>query len=482
MKRSLTITNLLVLFLASLLSISQYIAAQETPQSRVKPSIRSIELPTVDKDTMVGIPLDRNIYSASLQQLSDLRIVDDREIELPFIRRTLVSETKKTVPRYESINEPKVQLLENNTISIQFAIDPETHKQPIKGFSLVTGLVNFERTLTLEYRKKETDNWEIILKDFLIYDYSQFLDTRNTSITLPENQPALTGGFFRIQIQQAIQEQELKWMTLRRTLKENTEVGREETLEINRQPFRIDRITFWQEDEVVDHSQPQLQDIPLSNINVQNDKDSRSTWIDFELSLEPLSELTLSARDNNFNRACRLISLDDTSTDNYKQANTIASMNLSKISISGIEYQQLTLRCPENRHIRYRLIIDNGDNPPLEDLKLTAKGSVEQLIFIATPGRKYRLSYGVADRVTPSYDTLAIQTALTAKIQPLTGSLGKVESFTPKAKEVPPTPWYENIWLATGVITSLIVVLLITILNASKRLEGMPKPEDTFKS
>lgn len=482
MNHSLTHIKLLLLLSTMLLSESNLVVAQQVQPSRMKPSMRSIELPSVEKDTMASLPLDREIYSASSQQLSDLRIVDDREIEIPFIRRTLLSEIKKTVHRYEFINNPKVQLLDKNAISIEFEIDPATHKLPIKGFNLNTALLNFERTITLEHKKKDSDQWETVLKDFLIYDYSQFLDARNTSITLPEGQPPLIGGFFRIQIQQAIQEQELRWMTLRRTLKEDKEIGREETLEINRQPFRIERISFWQDDEIIDHSQPNLQDIPLSNITVQNDKETRSTWIEFQSGGEPLSELTLSARDNNFNRACKLISLADDSTENSSPGQTIANANLSKINISGIEHQQLTMKCGDSRHFRYRFIIDNGDNPPLEDLKLSAKGSVEQLIFLATPGRTYRLSYGVADRVIPNYDTLAIQTALTAKIQPIEASLGKVESFTPKAKEVPPTPWYENIWLAVGVITALIFILLITILNASKRLDSMPKPEDTFTS
>lgn len=480
MNRSLTYLTLLMLLSATLLSDSHLLIAQEVQPSRMQPNIRAIEIPTVEKDPMVSLPLDREIYSASSHRLSDLRIVDDREIEIPFVRRTLVSDTTKTIHRYDAIDKPKVQLLENNAIAIEFDIDPETHKRPIKGFNLNTELTNFERTITLEHRNKDTDEWKIVLKDFLIYDYSQFVDARNTSIPLPEGQSPLIGGLFRIHIQQAIQEQESRWMTLRRTLKEDKEVGREETLEINRQPFRIERLTFWQDDEVIDHSQPQLQDIPLSNTAIRNDKDTRSTWIDFQSSGEPLTEVTLAARDNNFSRTCRLISLDDASSGNSNPGNTIASTNLSRISISGLEHQQLKLSSPESRNFRYRFIIENGDNPPLEDLTLSAKGPVEQLIFLAIPGRKYRLSYGVTDRETPNYDTIAIQTALTAKIQPVAATLGKAEGFVPQAKEVPPTPWYENIWLAAGVITALIVVLLITILNASKRLSALPNPNDTF--
>jgi hypothetical protein len=51
-----------------------------------------------------------------------------------------------------------------------------------------------------------------------------------------------------------------------------------------------------------------------------------------------------------------------------------------------------------------RLRLHDGDQPPLDVRGALAKVPQEHLVFEAAPGRRYRLSYGRADRTAPSYE------------------------------------------------------------------------------
>ena len=51
-----------------------------------------------------------------------------------------------------------------------------------------------------------------------------------------------------------------------------------------------------------------------------------------------------------------------------------------------------------------RVRLHDGDQPPLELRGVTVRVPVERLVFEAADGRRYRLSYGRADRRPPSFE------------------------------------------------------------------------------
>jgi|694.fasta_scaffold04777_12 hypothetical protein len=435
---------------------------------------RSIDLPTFDNKTIASVSLDERVYSNTTEQLSDLRIVDDRGIELPFLLHNVVSTTKKTVPVVELVRNPIVKPTEDNGLVIEFEIEPAKFTKPIHGFHLSTNVVNFEHLVSLDRKESDSEEWKTIASDVLLYDYSQFMDVRNTEVPIPKDSEFPVGGRFRMRISQVVQTQQSRWQAIKRTLQEGKETSREEIYELNRQPLRIDRITFSQDFEVVASSQALLRDVSIANVQVTNDQESKCTWIDFDSKRDPLSEVTLETSDSNFSRPSRLLSRTLEPVKDKSEWRPLAATTLTKIDIAGVDLTILALSCPEHRASRYRLVIENGDNPPLEDVQLSAKGPKQELVFVAVAGRSYSVTYGVADRTHPTYDTLAIQTALSANVAPTVATLGDPQPIALEPKVLPERRWYESQELVFAVILGLVVILAAALFQAAKRLNQVP--------
>lgn len=450
------------------------VRSQTVTSEALNPVARSINLPTFDNKTIASVSLDERVYSNTTQQLSDLRIVDDRGIELPFLLHNVVSTTKKTVPGVELVRNPIVKPTEDNGLVIEFEIEPSKFTKPIHGFRLSTKMVNFEHLVSLDRKELESDEWKEIVSDVLLYDYSQFMDVRNTEVLIPKDRVFPVGGRFRMRISQVVQTQQSRWQSIKRTLQEGKETSREEVYELNRQPLRIEGITFSQDFEVVASSQPQLRDISITNVQVTNDLESKCTWIDFDSNRDPLSEVTLDTSDSNFSRPSRLLSRALEPAKDKSEWHPLATMILTKIDIADVNLTRLTLSCSEHRAERYRFVIENGDNPPLEDVRLSARGPKQELVFVASAGRSYSLTYGVAERVRPTYDTLAIQTALNANLAPAVATLSDPQPLAVEPKIPPELRWYENQNMVFGVILGLVVILAIALFQAAKRLNQVP--------
>ncbi|MBM3967856.1 MAG: DUF3999 domain-containing protein, partial [Planctomycetes bacterium] len=361
-----------------------------------------------------------------------------------------------------------------NGLVIEFEIEPAKFTKPIHGFRLSTNVVNFEHLVSLDRREPDSDEWKTIASDVLLYDYSQFMDVRNTEVLIPKDSVFPIGGRFRMRISQVVQTQQSRWQTIKRTLQEGKETSRDEVYELNRQPLRIDRITFSQDFEVVASSQSQLRDVSITNVQVTNDQESKCTWIDFDSNRDPLSEVTLETTDSNFSRPSRLLSRALEPAKDKSEWRPLAATLLTKIDIADVDLRRLTLSCSEHRAERYRFVIENGDNPPLEDVRLSAKGPKQELVFVAVAGRSYSLTYGVAERALPTYDTLAIQTALSANLAPTVATLSDPQPLAVEPTIPPELRWYENQKLVFAVILGLVVILAVTLFQAAKRLNEVP--------
>ena len=128
---------------------------------------------------------------------------------------------------------------------------------------------------------------------------------------------------------------------------------------------------------------------------------------------------------------------------------------------------------PATRSTRYRLLIDNADNPPLKDITLKAKGETVDILFLAQPSEEYSVVYGNTLLESPKYDVLAIQTAVDLQMTPNVGSLEPAVAYTISD---PRSEWekiLENRWLLGTLFAVLILILGATLYQASKRLSSI---------
>src|SRR5205085_7037889 len=94
------------------------------------------------------------------------------------------------------------------------------------------------------------------------------------------------------------------------------------------------------------------------------------------------------------------------------------------VDFKNLKREELSIKFPESRYAKYRIVIDNRDSPPLDVSGIKAEGNVYELDYLAGPDRHDRLLYGSADAERATYDTAAIQELLHKGFQPTPAELG----------------------------------------------------------
>lgn len=452
-----------------LLALARPVAtAGETPEAarREKP----LALPSVETDTVAAVRLDADVYAAAAADLSDVRILDAAGKEVPCAIRTVTTEQRKGVRRTARAEAPEVRPLADGGLEIVVTIDPVRHPVAPAGFTLATAVENFEHRVSVSWAAAG-DDWKPLVDDALVYDYEQFMDVRDVNVPLPAEPARPPGGRYRLVIGDVTQVQESQLTELTRTLSGDREVERQERTLINRQPFRIEAVEFWHEEQVVERSSPVLVDRPPAGFHAAVDAAARTTRVTVETRREPLTELTLATADRNFSRRVTVERpAARQSAPGPRCESRIAAAPFTRIDVAGIRREQLAIPIPESREREYVLVIDDGDSPPIGVTGVTARGPLEEVVFLARPGGAYRIAYG-GELARPRYDTAAIAAALAAGVAPLDATAG-AESAAPPP---PPDPWHllADTRVQVGVIAVLVAVLALTLFRAARRIDAV---------
>ena len=113
----------------------------------------------------------------------------------------------------------------------------------------------------------------------------------------------------------------------------------------------------------------------------------------------------------------------------------------------------------EQRQSRYRIVIDNQDNPPLEIDAVSGIGHGYQLLFLPQAGNHYRLQYGVDKAAAPHYDTAAIRELLHLGYAGTAAALGPATAVAPVTDKPDISRLLDNRLLLGIAITLMVVVL-----------------------
>ncbi|HHM01649.1 MAG TPA: DUF3999 family protein [Caldithrix abyssi] len=191
----------------------------------------------------------------------------------------------------------------------------------------------------------------------------------------------------------------------------------------------------------------------LHSLQIRQEQRARQTTVEAELNLSlPVSYLKLTPGD----------SLD------YYRPLTVKYLADSFNTGQGWKYRYRRLvggildSRKENVFIfpavtakKLKIIINNGDNPPLHVISAEVKGYIYTLITRVTQAADYYLCYGRADARRPSYDIARFKENIPDSLDTLTPG---EERALPKKEEKSPA-LFENsawLWLALGLIMVLL--------------------------
>lgn len=214
--------------------------------------------------------------------------------------------------------------------------------------------------------------------------------------------------------------------------------------------------------------EPERTALPVQMTPEKPPDSTESRWrVDCGTVNFPVSEVAFSTDQPEFYRAVRL-----SASENGEEWSFRASGEIHRYHERDKLKEQLRVVFPESSGERYwRLEIVNGNDPPLSNARAEVRGVPRRMLFLAQPGRTYRVLYGNLAAKSPQYDVAHLFAALPAEPVYAVASLGIEELNT---GYVDPRPFTERhpivLWVALGIA---IAVLGFAALRA---LRSGPEP------
>lgn len=449
--------GLLLLVLSPLVS-----AATEPPVFRWQ---RDVELPGVTETTAVAVPLDEMIYAATRDGWPDVRLFDPQGRAVAYVIRP-ASETKsRTDRRFWPAEQTSARVEKEGGLVVELALRKD-ELQPT-GLRIVTPLHDFEHQVRVE-SSADGATWVSGGPPAVIFDYSQFVDARNDRV------PFSAGDHrrFRFHIADVTSEQESQLLQLHRRLRGGKETEQTERTTIARRPFRIDRVEFYRDEILPQATETKLAAYQPARFRQTEDVEKHLSLIDMVAGRQPITRINVETADTNFSRSVEIETEVDGEAGVRKSR---ASGTLTRFAVGSLHKEELSLKVPEGRWDRCRLAIDNGDSPPLKITGIELAGPLYEVVFLASPGERYRLEHGSPTAEAGKLDTAALDAVLRKEGPPKSsGTLS-----TPRENLAAPTkgPWRP--WNDPNVLISTIVVLTLLLGLGLWRAAGRIKAEET---
>lgn len=425
---------------------------------------RPIETPPLEKEELVSVRMDGAIFSESRSDMGDLRVLDAEDAIVPFFFRT-PQETRSR--EYQKTWPTKLTGKPLPGGGLELLVSLRDNDPLPEGVLLSTPLKDFEQRVQVETSADGMD-W-VPNGEHLIFDYSKHLNVRHLSV------PIRTEGHrhFRLTIDHLTSEQESELLELTRRLRGNG-FETEERVSIARRPFRIDRVSFWRNEVQKQATGSQLTKYPIQRFSVEQDLPLKRTLIFVDMLREPVSGFTVQTTATNFSRHTEVQS--DAGTPESPDWMMVGEGTLARIDIPPLQRDETLIAFPPKPSSRWRIVIDNLDSPPLEITGVEAEGVIGETLFIAMPGKAYRLAYGSPKTEPPEFDTVAIRTRLEAGVVPLAATLGApvMREGGGAAEPISLVELFNNPLVAGPVILLLMAILGWGLYRAMREVDTLP--------
>jgi len=304
----------------------------------------------------------------------------------------------------------------------------------------------------------------------LIFDYSRYVDARNVLIPFERT----SHRHFRLTIEDVTAEQETQLLELNRRLRGSREVDRMETTIVNRRPFRVDGINFYRDETKFESGLIQNTTYSPTSLSVSDDNKTQQTIVMIANQRQPISEIQLVTKAENFSRAVTIEAQLENS-NGLQNWQPVGAGTVSRFAIGAIQREQLTVPIRETQSGQLRLTIANKDSPPLSISGVELKGPRYELIVLAAPNQKLTLEYGSSEAKPGRYDDAALRAALSQgeSVVTVTAS-APVENQAASAQRTEGwRPWNDSRILFAGIIM-LTFLLGWGLFRASSRIESTP--------
>jgi len=426
---------------------------------------KDIDRQAAPGEELLAAVLDRDVYAATRDGYADLRIYDEGGTEVPYLLEQ--ARQRQTERVREDCPSEVVSLRDVNGQSLEIIVKLRDKAPSAGGLTVVTPLTNYEHRLKV-YGSRGDRDWAPLVSDGLIFDYTRYMDVRNGDVSLPANDFRR----FKLEIEQVLDQRESPFLELAEKSQGGLKEQRIEVSQIERRPFRIDRINLWRTVERDSALKARQTGYAIESLQIEQDVKEKVTRINVRSRREPLTGFTLETPSRNFNRVVKvLVPVTEGVRTDWQEA---GHGTVHRFQLRGFHKEELMVRFAERRNESYQIVIENADNPPLEITSVQAEGNLYRLVFLAAPGRRYRLDYGSDTAGSPRYDTAAVLASLGPGYQPIEVGLGNQVT----------NPGYRNgtglgKLLGSSLVLFLALALMVVVLGwvlfrAGKQVKKLP--------
>lgn len=418
------------------------------------------------------IKVDHSLFKNSEEDFADVRLYrirGEEKLEWPFLVRETRPRKREIEPR--ELSSEIVAFDKSEEDILDYTVKLPEDSPEVATLRIQTPLRNFEKTVSV-FAKGAGEEWAPLIEKVLIYDREQFVDFRRTNIDLPVGKYEL----IRIRLEDATDEQQSDLRRVTRTLGKPSGPETTESTTIKTRNFRVDRFSFLTPKKP---SLPQrgIVTYPLKILSQEQvakveGEEKKETEIILESDTIPLRRLLLSVAEKNFRRSVRIEVPTESDPEQWR---SIGRESIHRYDLGGLKEEDLTIAIPETQAEQIRLLIENGDNRPIEVESVKGQGPLFEIVFQTEPDDQWQLAYHAptADLKRPDYDTAVLERAENEGIAEETISLGDPETnpIYDESAGVSVPLWFAERWVLHVLIAAVVAILIWVLYGAARKIE-----------
>ncbi len=338
--------------------------------------------------------LDEYIYSQTLDNFADMRLLDQNNNMIPFV---VSKQTEKIVIDDIFVEKAKIISFKNDTKNNKVQLILKAPKIAKLTALKITGNNenNFEKIIII-YGSNDNKKYFFIDGGKNFYKHSNIANLHKNTIKLETNDKKNAYRYYKLIIENVFEKQ----LKIDYQVQSNNKSDiKQTTTRYNFTPFSISSVQLFfykygKKDKVVEY--PII--LPISSTNRTNDLQKnyqkKVTILDITTNKQPLKYFTFTTSTKNYNRYYELFAVLKSDVDKEKLVNLgngyISESILNKHAVAK---RQISINTSK-RYIKYRWIIYNMNNTPLKDIKLKYYGYCYGVKFLSEDSAKLKLLYG----------------------------------------------------------------------------------------
>jgi hypothetical protein len=395
-----------------------------------------IDIPNIDSlPPLAGISLEPWLFEGTkpINSMSDLRILTDTKVEIPYQIVTRDQQTKSEELPVKVLNLSITK--QNETYFVGYIDLPQVVYNELE---IITPAENFYRQVQV-LGSMDGKEWNQLRRKAVIFNYHKEELIQHTTITFPDS----VYKYLSVRIMNA-PEKPLKILGLK--------VYYQQT-----EPGITTPVNLWitkQEEKTLDR-----ESIVFLNQN----------------SYFPARKIKLETPDTNFQRRIEIYAKPGNSEDWQKLTETVIfNFDTDKIKAANLE-----LYLPEVFTKELKLVIQNYDSPPIRISNVIGSSYRKDLIFKLDNKQKYYLFWGNPEAKTPQYDISELIVRHGVNDIPIysLGMKKKNTGFIGLKQRLPFTERYKYLLYGIVVIVILGLILLQYSVIHSSRLDSSERTD-----